>query len=200
MGQDIVTYAAALSIGSDEWAWPQVPPSVRTLDEPTRVVRRSQPSPRPPQEQDIRNREHLILAFSKTVMIGVLPGRAATPDVLKLEKERATLIGLVNRFLVEPFGWEAGRGAIISSDTAKAAKAFFRAMDANHDLPKIAPDSEGCLTLVWERPHDPVLVMVDGWQLHMVTAAATPRAQYYENVRFDGERLPDLIAQALPAR
>ena len=133
--------------------------------------------------------------------VAVVPGEAATPDVLRHEETRAALIALVHRFAAYGLSWTAGEPAVITPSTQQAAEAFLSALPAGKALPKISPDSEGGVMMLWERPDAPFLLTIDNLRLHAVIAAATPRAKYIDDLAFDGVQvIPQPILDAIPAR
>ena len=80
------------------------------------------------------------------------------------------------------------------------AKYFFHLLPASRALPKISPDGEGGLMMIWECNGNPLLVTVDNRRLHAVTSATTPRAQYHDDVPFDDvSEIPQVILDAIPA-
>jgi hypothetical protein len=149
---------------------------------------------------DIAHRESLRLTEFPAADLSVLPGEAASSEALSRDKDREVLLELVRRFSVEGLSWVSGSTVKISTTTSAAATAFLQALNTARVLPKISPDGEGGLLLVWERVENPVLVVVEGWRLHLVTAAATPRATYSDDLPFDGEQIPKVVLDAIPSR
>ena len=133
--------------------------------------------------------------------VAVFPGTPASEEVIDRERKRRALIDLVWRFSVHGLSWTAETTVKISADTAWAAVAFLQTLPGNAALPKIAPDGEGGLTMVWEQGRgESLLLVIDGWRIHLVLAAATPNAEYLDELPFDGEEIPPKVSAAIPRR
>jgi hypothetical protein len=135
-----------------------------------------------------------------SVSIAALPGDALTREAIGREERRRALISLVYRFAIHGLSWTADQTATIPPATAVVAEAFFDALPANKALPKISPDGEDGLMMVWEGSGDPLLVTLDGVRLHAVIAATTPYAEYLNDVPFDCWEIPAAILTAIPSR
>lgn len=118
--------------------------------------------------------------------------------VMKRYRERAGLISLVNTFAQNGYSCTAGRVSTVTHESARAAKVLFQRLLPAYKTPKIAPDGEGGLLAVWEDPEHSVVLVVDDWRLHLVVDAATPDARYFDDLDFDGVRVPDVVASAIP--
>lgn len=149
---------------------------------------------------DIELRESLKLADVESMSVAVLPGQAATQDAISRDKARRALIDLTRKFFVQGFSWSAGAAVRISEDTTNAAAAFLLALPSGAALPKISPDGEGGLLMVWEYRGDLVIAVIDGWRIHLVARATTPDALYLDDRPFDGEQIPKAILESIPAR
>jgi hypothetical protein len=130
----------------------------------------------------------------------VVPGEAATPQALKHEEERQALVALLARLSVSGLSWTADRSATITAASRQTAQAILRALPAGKALPKISPDAEGGLMMVWNGPGDPFLLTVDNLRLHAVLAATTPRAVYLDDIPFWGQELTQQLLDAIPSR
>lgn len=138
---------------------------------------------------------------SASPSVAVMPGEAATPDVLRREEAREALIALVHRFAAYGLTWNPSEAGKITPMTELTAVVFLRALPAGKAFPKISPDGEGGLMLVWERVDGPVLLTIDNLRLHAVIAAATPAAEYIDDLPFDlPQDIPQQILDAIPAR
>jgi hypothetical protein len=82
--------------------------------------------------------------------------------------------------------------------TQQTAEKFFRTLPAGKAFPKVSPDGEGGLMLIWASPQS-VLITVDDLKLHMVVAAATAQAEYLNDIVL-GELIDNRILNAIPAR
>ena len=125
------------------------------------------------------------------------PGEAVTIDVVERNKRFRAALSLISDF--ERDGLDAGEGEPrkISSETAKTAKDLLRSLGASSELPRMAPDDEGSLVMVWEHKQAPVLIVVDGNRLHLAENATTPKVTYTNDLAFDGYVLPREITNAL---
>jgi hypothetical protein len=145
---------------------------------------------------DLRTREQLITEEVESVDAATMPGEAVTYDALVQSKTRRSLIQLIENFSTDGVAWGHDEFQKISSDTACAAILFLKLVGGK--TPKVAPNGDGGLTLLWERPEQPVLLLIDNWRMHLVVGAATPTATYYDNLPFDGERVPSEVSAAIP--
>lgn len=132
----------------------------------------------------------------------VVPGEAVTPEVVQREKTREAMIGLTRRFAASGLSWHAGDPATITPTTQKVAEAFLRVLPAANAFPTMAPDGEGALLMVWERPWATFVLIIDDLRLHAVVRAGTQDAEYIDGVPFDvtEQVIPDEILNAIPAR
>ena len=149
---------------------------------------------------DIELRESLELTETESASAAVFPGEAATTDTIGRERARDALVDIVQKFAVYGLSWSAEGAVKISSETANAAAAFFHALPARAALPRISPDGEGGLLMAWETRGDLVVAVLAGWRIHLVAAATTPRARYLDDLLFDGEQIPRVILESIPAR
>lgn len=79
-----------------------------------------------------------------------------------------------------------------------------RALPRSKALLKLSPDGEGGLMMVWDDGGRTLLVTVDNALLHAVIGAATPAAEYIDDIPFWLEReipqrILDAISEALTA-
>jgi hypothetical protein len=131
----------------------------------------------------------------------VVPGEAATPDVLGHEEKRQAMIALVRRFAAFGLSWRAGEQAKITPTTQHVSEAFLRALPSGKVLPKISPDGEGGLMAIWEGSGKPLVLTIDDLRLHGVIAAGTPQAEYIDDMPLDSAQvIQDRILDAIPAR
>ncbi len=137
---------------------------------------------------------------SASPSVAVMPGELATDDVFNHQRERDELIGLASRFAIDGLSWEAGQSVGISAATEHAARQFLNVLPSGKALPKISPDGEEGLLMVWERNGDPLLITVDDLRLHAVVGATTPHAEYFANIPFDEPEIPQHILDAIPTR
>ncbi|MFJ1214040.1 hypothetical protein [Burkholderia pyrrocinia] len=149
-----------------------------------------------PTKEEIEMREAVTVANYAEPDVAVLPGQAVTREVLQAIQAKERLRKLIVRFAKEGF-CKGGEELKITESTAEVASLVVNLLPPAASLPKIVPSEEGALTVVWDRLDDPVILIISGWRLDIVTAAATPRAEYYDNVVFDGDRLPEELTEAI---
>lgn len=146
----------------------------------------------------IRKRENVNISTPFAYGIAVLPGEAITPEVLDRRKEREMLLSLIHSFATEGFSRSFESDGKITSDTAEASKLFFGLLPFDAQTPAILPDGEGGLVVAWERSSNPTILIIDDWHLHVIKNATTPQAEYFENLPFDGENIPNAVLKAIP--
>ncbi len=111
------------------------------------------------------------------------------------------MIALVHRFAAYGLSWSNTEPAKITPLTQQVSEAFLSALPAGKAFPKISPDGEGGLMMVWQRAGDPFLLTIDDLRLHGVVAAGTDRAEYIDDLPFDlAEDIPQRILGCIPAR
>jgi hypothetical protein len=83
-------------------------------------------------------------------------------------------------------------------DTMTAVFSVFVVRQLPHDrpLPKIAPDVDGGLLMVWEGRRT-VLATVEGDRIHIVVDPGTPNASHFDSVKLTGRALPPELLRAL---
>lgn len=129
----------------------------------------------------------------------VLLGKRATAGAVTDSQTFDKLSALLDQFHSEGFAFDRQHISRISADTLLAAKLMFDKMRGLVPPPKIAPDGEGGLVLAWQAPTT-TLVVVSGWVLGVVTKAGTPEATYTDDVRYDGDSIPDMVLDAASAQ
>jgi len=113
-------------------------------------------------------------------------------------RRKKRLLGLIHRFSIEGELNSVGERIKISGETARAASALFASLPNDFCLPKIALEGDGGLTAVWEADGRKLILVVDDWKLHFINYATTPNAEYFDNYRFDGERVPTELISIIP--
>ncbi len=122
-----------------------------------------------------------------------------TGPLAELRETRQALIRLVRRFADVGLSWAAGQSAKITVITQLTAQRFLLALPAGKALPKISPDGEGGLVMVWEGATGPLLLTIDDFHLHAVIGATTRQAEYIDDVPFGpGRNIPQRILDSIP--
>lgn len=132
--------------------------------------------------------------------VSVFPGKAATRETIKENKEKILFLDLIHHFATQGFCHGDGSEEKITTETALAATTLFDTLLPNVKTPRISPDGEGGLVAAWEDGDDPVLLVIDNWTFHLVKSAATPHAEYFDDLPFDGERIPQVLIDAVSSR
>jgi len=127
-----------------------------------------------------------------------MPGEAMTVQAIKKRDDRQNYISLIGHMARHGVSWDPDYTGTISFDTAQAATALFDKFDSGTVLPKISPNGEGGLMMVWGQPENQVLAVIDNWRIHLVTQATTPNAKYSDDLAFDGEVVPTVVLLAIP--
>lgn len=126
------------------------------------------------------------------------PGSDLTQEFLERERSRSILLALIRRLADSGYAWSAERTASISRETAESADCLVRQLPAPFDVPRVAPDGEGGLILLWERDGNATrLLTVDGWTLHLVCAPGSAQARYFDAVPFSSQEVPAQIVAEL---
>jgi hypothetical protein len=112
---------------------------------------------------------------------------------------KARLRAVIDSMVEAAPSW-SGEPCTVSNDSAQTAQAFLYLLTSNRELPKVAPDGEGDVLLVWEPPQGNCIVTVEPNLLHMVDRPGTPHVEHIDDQRFFGDRIPLSILHAIPMR
>lgn len=121
-----------------------------------------------------------------------------SPEFAKQSQEMSKLLVLIDQFASDGFSCVGERASKISKETAQSARSLFSSVLPAGRLPKIAPDGEGGLIALWDSTTHPVVLVIDNWRLHLVKNAATPEAEYFDDLPFDGESVPQVVSESIP--
>lgn len=142
----------------------------------------------------------LFLTSLRNASIAVLSKDTAIDEAVRDARERQALLDLVHCFAQYGLSWTGGRGEKISRATETTAQRFLEALPPGRALPKIAPDGERGLMMVWESRSGHLLVTIDENRLHAVLDAATPHAKYFSDLAFDGANVSEAILAKIAER
>jgi hypothetical protein len=120
----------------------------------------------------------------------VSPGQLISISHLGQRSKKRAMIELIWKMFRHGAPLHVDSSGKITPDSALAASLFIAHLTDEVPLPKIAADGEGGLMMMWEHRSDPLLVTIDNWRVHIVVSATTPRAQYHDDIPFDGSALP----------
>jgi hypothetical protein len=84
--------------------------------------------------------------------------------------------------------------------SAETAKDFIYQLPPDRAFPKVAPDGEGGIMLVWDSPQCKELITIDRNILFLIENPGQPNSYHFNPLRFDGERIPSIILERLPHR
>ena len=74
---------------------------------------------------------------------------------------------------------------------------FIRELPAKYALPKVSPDGEGDIFLVWEAPQ-PVLLTVEGNLIHAVINPGANDSLHLDDLEYIGGEIPIAVLEAIP--
>jgi hypothetical protein len=147
---------------------------------------------------EIEQREQISFAVALPADTSVLPGVALNPINLRRQRNLELLEGLIWQFALFGMSWGSGPWARVSLDARDAGISFIRGLGSRARLPKVTPDGEGNLLLVWEKVEGPLMVVVDGPRVHMVKRAATPQSEHIADLPFINGRVPAEVLCEVP--
>jgi hypothetical protein len=100
----------------------------------------------------------------------------------------------------EPITWSERDPVPLDRLSAETAMSFIRRLPADRAFPKVAPDGEGGLMLVWDGRERKTLLTIDRVMLLLVSEPGRANSHHFRPLRFDGEALPAIILEHLPPR
>jgi len=127
--------------------------------------------------------------------------RTAT-EVIELDhvRQKRALERLILLFEVQGISYDEYVSEPANHASVEAAVTFLEKLPNIFQLPKVAPDSEGDIMMVWEAMDRATLLTVSGWRLHAVVDPTGVRPEHFDNVPFDGDVIPTRILLQLPMR
>ena len=147
-------------------------------------------------ESAASGRQRLKRAYEEPDL-AVLPGMPATREAIATEARRGALIELIEQFHEDGFSWTSGEPVRISAAAQEAASELVRLLPSRLPLPKIAPDGEGGLAMVWEQQGRFLIADVDGAHIHLAKNAGTDRTEYVHEIELIASRLPRELLEAI---
>jgi len=125
---------------------------------------------------------------------------AATSYDPMVERTRQALVGAIEHMVSTPVTWREEEPAPIDSLSAETAIAFIQQLPPDRAFPKLAPDGEGGIVLVWREQSPRVLITVDKGKLLLIANPGQPNSHHFRPLNFDGETIPGLILEKIPRR
>lgn len=117
-----------------------------------------------------------------------------------IERQRKSLMATVGLLARRSATWSDREPVPVDRVSAETAFAFIRELPVDRAFPKVAPDGEGGIVLVWNQPDNRVLITVDEAKLLLVRDPGGPGSYHFSPLRFDGETIPPMIVDQLPRR
>lgn len=130
----------------------------------------------------------------------ITPPSAASSYDPAAERTRAKLIGVIKHLATTPITWTERDPIPIDKISAETAIGFIYQLPPDRAFPKVAPDGEGGIMLVWDSRLQKELITVDRTTLLLVDNPGQPNSHHFRPLRFDGERIPPIILEHLPRR
>jgi len=118
----------------------------------------------------------------------------------EIERVRTKLLAGIRHLLKYPITWSDREPVPVDSLSVETAFAFIRQLPADRAFPKIAPDGEGGVMLVWQNQGSEALVTIDRTMLFLVERPGEADSYHFAPLRFDGEIIPSIILERLPRR
>jgi hypothetical protein len=131
---------------------------------------------------------------------GITASSAASDYDPVIERTRAELVAAIKYIAKTPITWSEREAAAVDSLSAETALAFVRQLPRDRAFPKIAPDGEGGIMLVWNSQQCKALITVSQSRLFLIANPGQPDSHHFQPLRFDGERIPAIVLAELPPR
>ena len=117
-----------------------------------------------------------------------------------VERTRQALVGAIEHMVTSPITWREEEPAPIDSLSAETAIAFIQQLPSDRAFPKLAPDGEGGIMLVWREQSPRALITADKGKLLLIANPGQPDSHHFRPLNFDGETIPALILENIPRR
>lgn len=129
--------------------------------------------------------------------LAVAVGEPATIDVLENEYARQRLVEVLNLFRSQGFSMNADQSVAISEVSRCRSVAFLSALPRKTMLPRVAPDGEQGVVMIWDKNDRQLLLTLDEQSMHCVQNAGTLHAIYHDDLHYDGVNMPQQVVDAL---
>lgn len=116
------------------------------------------------------------------------------------EDDRLRLLVAIASLGAYPVTWGEREPVGIDDLAIETALAFISRLPADRAFPKVAPDGEGGLMLIWDGEPPRALLSIDRTMLSLILNPGTPASDHLPSARFDGELIPAGILNVLPHR
>jgi hypothetical protein len=116
---------------------------------------------------------------------------------IQFEERRLRLISAILNMKGAAPNW-SGIPSVVREDSANSAAQFLRCLPGDAILPRIAPDGEGDVMLVWEGPRGNCIVTVEKRSLHLVSEPGKVNVHQVGPQQFLGFSIPPSILTSIP--
>lgn len=116
-----------------------------------------------------------------------------SPLTSERRKEQQILVGIIAKSLGPNSIFVPNKIDIL---TAVFSKLVIQQLPVKVPLPRIAPDADGGLLMVWER-HRTVLATIEGDKIHVVADPGTMNAVHFDGLKLTGRTLPQELLDVL---
>lgn len=151
------------------------------------------------ESRDIKDREGIELEDPSTSTTEHAGQQVSTVEIER-ERTKRDIIDLIFMFGNTGLSYDAGEDAKVDLHSIEAALSLLIELPTDRPFPKVSPDGEGGLMMVWDDPLQALLLTVDSWRLHAVVNPATSRSQHVDVIPFDGETVPQKLLHLIPKR
>lgn len=121
--------------------------------------------------------------------VAVLPGQVASTQAIERSRDLLRVFEILRRFSLYGYSTTGARATKVSGAAVASAKAFLSALPADVSVPKVAPEGDDGVLLVWEERATTVLVMLDGSRLFAVKAPGAAESAHFD-LAFEGDAIP----------
>jgi hypothetical protein len=127
-----------------------------------------------------------------------LPGDAIQPVSIERYRDQTSLLSLLVSFTKRGLESSSGSMLRLSPDAAEAGKEFLSSLRNNKKLPRIAPDDDGNLVMVWAQAAGSLIAVIDGRQVNAISGATTDAADYMAPLPYEGGLIPQALLDRIP--
>lgn len=129
--------------------------------------------------------------------VTVALGELATFDVFENARQRKRLLNLIDTFATDGVSFAAQGYIPVSDDSRRTAVLLIKSLPRQALLPRIAPDEDGGLVMVWASGSEKVIVSIEDSRIYCVEHAGTDRAEYHDDLQLEAEQIPAEVISAI---
>jgi hypothetical protein len=112
----------------------------------------------------------------------------------EIERRRSTLKTLISRLAIESCG------PSVNQPSVATAHLFISKLPNDRAFPRVAPDGEGGLMLVWGEMPVSLLVIIDDADILPVLHPGTEQSRHLPPMRFRSDQIPSELLNQIPPR